>query len=380
MPATRRPTFAEVDLAALEANAGVLATRVAPAKLCAVVKANAYGHGAVPAARTAIAGGAEWLAVALIDEAAVLRAAGIDAPVLVLTECTTRECDEAVRQRVRATVSTRKGAEDLAEAVRRVGASPQRVHLKVDTGMHRGGVAPRDAVDLARYVARNAALRLEAAWTHFAVADDPARPETDRQLQLFLDVLAAMDRAGVRPQFTHAANSAAALSRPDTRFDMVRCGIALYGIAPGPALNHYLEGLRPVMRVKSQVVDVKIVPAGEGVSYGPKRPFSTDTRVAVVPIGYADGLPRRLADVGAQVLIRGRRRPFAGAITMDQVLIECGPADHPLAIEVRRGDEVVLLGEQGDDNITAEGWASLLGTIGYEVVSTIGPRVPRTYV
>ena len=369
-----RPAWAEVDLGAVRHNATVLGRVAAPAALCAVVKADGYGHGAVAVARAALEAGATWLGVALADEGAELRAAGIDAPILVLAEPSPPEMATVVHHGLRPAVYTETGIDALADAA--TSRDPVPVHLKVDTGMHRVGAALDDVASLAKRVASHRSLELEALWTHCAVADEPDNPLNAVQRERFEVAVAALDDAGLRPPMLHMANSAAALAHPDMRYDLVRCGIALYGIAPSfeLAATGVTDELRPVMALKAQVSHVKVVPRGDGVSYGWHRRLQDDTVVATIPIGYADGIPRRLSVVGGQVLIGGRRRDFAGVVTMDQVCIDCG-RDESVAV----GDEVVLLGRQGEGCIRAEEVAGLLGTIGYEIVCGIGPRVPRVY-
>ncbi|MCC5952920.1 MAG: alanine racemase [Acidimicrobiia bacterium] len=367
-----RPTRAEVDLAAVTHNVGLLHHHVAPAGVCAVVKANGYGHGAVPVAEAALAGGAGWLAVALVSEAAELRDAGIDVPVLVLAEPTDEDWAAALAAEVAVGLYQRSSIEAFATAAARRGVAG-RVHLKVDTGMRRVGAEPTDIVGLAQLVDQSPWLELEAIWTHCAVADEPGNPTTDRQLDALDAVLDDLDRAGLRPPLVHAANSAAAIDHPRSRRDLVRCGIAVYGIAPAPALADRLP-LRPAMHLRSEVSMVKRVPAGEGVSYGHRYVTPCDTVLATVPVGYADGVPRRLGMVGGKALVGGRRVPIAGMVTMDQLVVDCGPD-----AAVQRGDEVVLLGAQGDERIGPDEWAALTDTIAYEIVCGISPRVPRVY-
>ncbi|MDP9020782.1 MAG: alanine racemase [Actinomycetota bacterium] len=374
----RRPAWAEVDLDAVAANVRALVATAAPAAVCAVVKADGYGHGAVPVAEAALAAGASWLGVAMSAEAAPLRAAGIDAPILLLAEPAPAEVDDAVALRVRPTVYTRSGIDGVADAAARAGAPAVPVHLKVDTGMHRVGAEPAGAPALAAAALRRPELVLEGVWTHCAVADEPGNPFTVRQAERFEAVLAELRSAGVRPALVHAANSAAALDHPRLRHDLVRCGITVYGLEPSPALHDRIQ-LRPALSLRARVSLVKVVPAGEGVSYGLRYRRATDSVVATVPLGYADGVPRRLSAVGGEVLLGGRRRPLAGTVTMDQILVDCGPAGEASADSVRCGDEVVLLGEQGGERIGAEEWAARLDTIPYEVVCGISPRVPRRY-
>ncbi len=371
-----RPVWAEVDLGAISANVATLRALAAPAAMCAVVKADGYGHGAVPAARAALAGGADVLAVALVAEGVELREAGIDAVVMVLSQASADEIDTLVEADLDATVYTSSGVRGLADAARRAGrtaARPVRVHLKVDTGMHRVGVQPAEALALARAVVDEPSLELRSVFTHCAVADEPANPFTTRQLARFDAVLAELADAGVDVPCAHAANTAAAIDHPDARRDLVRCGIGIYGLDPAPVLAGRVP-LVPAMSLHARVSHVKRVAAGEGVSYGLRYRPAAETTIATVPLGYADGLPRRLGSHGGTVLLGGVPRPIAGSVTMDQILVDCG--DDPIEV----GDEVVLIGRQGGAVIGAEDWADLLGTIAYEIVCGISPRVPRRYL
>lgn len=367
-----RPTAAEVDLDALAHNVGRLVERSAPARVCAVVKADGYGHGAVPVARAALAAGASWLAVALVEEAAELRAAGLEGPILLLSEARPAEHAEVVALGLRATLYTGPGVEAASAAAIAAGATLA-VHLKVDTGMHRVGCAPGEAVALAQAVEAAPGLALEGVWTHCAVADEPGNAFTAEQLRRFDAVRDALAAAGIEPSLAHAANSAAAIAHPGARYDLVRAGIAVYGIAPSPALEGELD-LRPALSLRSEVTHVKRVGAGEGISYGLHHTFDHEATVVTVPVGYADGVRRRLGLLHQEVLIGGRRRPIVGVVTMDQLMVDCG--DDPVAV----GDEVVLLGRQGREEVTAAEWAAALDTIGYEITCAIGPRVPRRHL
>jgi alanine racemase len=246
------------------------------------------------------------------------------------------------------------------------------VHLKVDTGMHRVGCAPDDALALARSIAVRDELHLAGVCTHLAVADEPENPYTGEQLARFDAVLAALDDAGLRPGLAHAANSAGLLVEPRARYDLVRVGIACYGLPPAPALADR-AALRPALTLRARVTLVKTLPPGARVSYGLRSEVGGSGRVATVPAGYADGVPRNLGLAGGEVLVRGQRRPIIGVVTMDQLLVDLGD------VPAEPDDEVVLIGRQGDDEITATEWAERLGTINYEVVTGIGARVPRTY-
>jgi alanine racemase len=368
-----RAAWVEIDLGAVRDNVAALARFAAPAQVLAVVKADGYGHGAVPIARAALEAGATWLGVALVEEGAALRTDGIDAPILVLSEPAPEAAHAVVVHGLTPVVYTEGGIDALAKAVADLGGGdPLPVHLKVDTGMHRVGVTPADAVALARRVSERTELRLEGVCTHFAVADEPEDPYTAEQLTRFHSVLDALEAEGLRPPLVHAANSAGLLAFPESRFDLARVGIAIYGIPPVPALAGRVP-LRPALSLRARVSHVKTVDAGARISYGLRYRVDRPTRIATVPIGYADGVPRNLAAVGGEVVVHGRRRAVAGTVTMDQLMVDVG-AD---AVEV--GDEVVLIGGQGDAEVTAQEWADRLGTIAYEIVCGIGPRAPRRY-
>ena len=374
-PPAWRPAWAEVDLDAVAANVALLAERCAPAALCAVVKADGYGHGAAAVARAALGAGATWLAVALVEEGEALREEGIRAPVLLLSEPPAEAMAAVVAAGLTPTLYTGSGVAAAAKAAgtRR---GPVAVHLKVDTGMHRVGADPPDVPALARAVRSSPGLRLEGLWTHLAVADEPDQDDfTASQLARFEGVRDALAADGAVPGMLHAANSAAALAHPAARYDLVRCGIAVYGYAPRPGVVGPLD-LRPALSLRARVSMVRTLDLGERISYGGRYAVpSPHSVVGTVPLGYADGVTRRLGEVGAEVLVGGRRRPVAGTVTMDQVMVDCGPGSG-----VRPGDEVVLLGRQGDEEITADEWAARLGTISYEVLCGIGPRVPRVLV
>jgi alanine racemase len=370
-----RPVWADVDLDAVAANVQALRELARPALLCAVVKADGYGHGAVPVARAALAGGADLLGVALVAEGAELRAAAVAAPILVLSQASPDELDELVAADLDATAYTTPGVEALAAAARRAGRDrtrPVPVHLKVDTGMHRVGAQPDEVVDLARAITAAAGLHLASVFTHCAVADEPDDPFTAEQVRRYRAVLDDLAAAGIDVPLRHAANTAAAVAHPDSRFDVVRCGIGIYGLDPSEDLAGRVA-LRPAMSLHARVSLVKRVAAGEGISYGLRYRPERETTIATVPLGYADGVPRRLAATGGEVLLGGVRRPIAGTVTMDQLLVDCG--DDPVAV----GDDVVLFGEQGGEFLAVGEWARRLDTITYEVVCGISPRVPRRY-
>ncbi len=373
-PAPRRWAWAEIDPDAITHNVEVLRGVVAPSAVWAIVKADGYGHGAVTAARAALAGGADGLGVALVQEGVALRAAGIEAPILVLSEQPPEQLADAVAASLSVTVYSRAAIDALVAAVRAVGEAPVDVHVKVDTGMQRVGATSADAADLIGRVQAEPDLRLAGVFTHLAVADEPDRGFTAEQLQRFDDVLTSIDLPPTT--LVHAANSAGGLAHPAARRSLVRAGIAVYGVSPGPGVGHLAADLRPAMSLRARVSFVKRVTAGTGVSYGLRHEFDRDTVVATVPLGYADGVPRRLSSTGGDVLIGGRRRPIVGVVTMDQLVVDCGPG-----AGVAVGDEVVLIGEQdgpdGPQRIRAEEWAERLDTIGYEILCGISGRVPR---
>lgn len=381
MSGSFRPSWVEIDVDAMEHNAHVLTEMVAPASLCAVVKADGYGHGSVDASRAALAGGATLLAVALVEEAVVLREAGMTAPILILSEPPIDAFEQVVRLGLTTTIYTAPAVAALRKVAGSIGGAPVRVHVKVDTGMHRVGCESDEAVDLARSIASAPELTFEGLWSHLSVADDLSDHFTEIQQDRLLAVRDALLADGLSPIVTHLANSAGAIAHPLTRFDIVRCGIALYGYLPSELLLASFQlqvspemMLQPAMSLHSRVHAVRELAAGERPSYGRVYELHKASRIATVPIGYADGVPRALQHAGGEVLIGGVRRPFAGTVTMDQVMIDCGDDD------VRPGDEVVLLGRQGDEEILASEWAELLGTISYEVLCGIGQRVPRVVV
>jgi len=370
-------TVARVRPAAIESNVRRLAERAGAAALCAVVKANGYGHGVITAARAALAGGAAWLAVATVAEALeVVGGTDGDAPVLVLSELPPPFAAEASHRsptRVRFTVASAHGIEALAAA----GGLERNVHLKVDTGMHRmGALAEELPAVLAALEAAGSQLYVEGAWTHFAVADVAGDPFTATQLGRFDRALASLRRHGLSPRVIHAANSAGLLAHPDARRDLVRAGIAVYGVAPSPEMEGVVE-LEPALELASRVTAARTVAPGESVSYGRHWWAEEPTRVATVGIGYADGIRRDSGSAGVEVLVRGRRCPILGTVTMDHLMVALPPA---ITDEVAAGDEAVLIGRQGADEITAAEVAARLGTIPYEVLTSLSARVLRVVV
>ena len=361
--------LATVDPKAVSANCAVLRGRLADGVvLCAVVKADGYGHGMARCARAALDGGAGCLAVATAREAAALRTELADARILVMGALTAEELELALAARAEVAVWREEFRALVSSDVDR--AHPARVHVKHDSGMGRlGNRDPGEVLRLADACADDPAMDLAGVWTHFATADEPHSGHFAAQLASFSSVAERVrERHPGVP--LHAANSAATLRDPASHLDMVRCGIAIYGMDPfgsDPAAN----GLTPALTLRSYVADVKRFEAGAGAGYGQTWRADEDTQVGVVPIGYGDGVRRALSNRG-EVLIRGRRRPIAGTISMDNLTVELGPET-----DVRPGDEVVLIGAQGTDRILAEEVAELLGTINYEVTCGISARVPR---
>lgn len=370
-----RAARAEIDVDAIAHNVSVMASVAAPARVMAVVKADAYGHGAAQVAEAALGAGAESLAVALVQEGVELRRAGIEAPILVLSEQPDNQVGDIVAHGLVATAYSVAYIDALEREARARNVVGQEVHLKIDTGMNRVGVHPSLAVERAgRIIACEPWLTLGGVYTHFASADDPDSTFAEQQWRSLEAALDAIRDAGIDIASVHAANSAATITMPAARCDVVRIGIALYGIAPSASLEQHCQNLRPALSLKAQVSYVKRVPAGEGVSYGSAYRCPVETTIATVPIGYADGIARRSGAVGVEVLVHGRRHPIVGTVTMDQLMVDVGDA------EVSVGDEVVFIGCQGDERITANEVAERLGTIGYEVVCGVSHRVPRFHL
>ena len=367
-------SWVDVDLGAIGHNVRVLRRLVEPAGVLAVVKAGGYGHGAVPAAAAALDAGAAALGVAIAEEGVELRNAGLRGRVLVLAQPPPEDFAACAAFDLEPALYTLDGVRH-ATAACATRSGPLAVHVKVDTGMHRVGATPEVALAVAEAVAAEPSLELGSIWTHCAVADEPHDPFTAEQLARYDDVLAQAAERGLAPAWRHAANSAAAVFHPSARYDLVRAGIAVYGIAPSPSLlgsHDVLAELRPALTWRARVSFVKTVPAGDRISYGLRHRFDVDSVVATVPVGYADGVPRNWSGVGGEVLVGGERRPVVGTVTMDQLMVDCGPTS-----SVAVGDEVVLIGRQREESLTADEWAARLGTIGYEIVARIGPRVAR---
>lgn len=371
-PPGARPTWVEVDLDAITDNVAALKGQAAAPGLMAVVKADGYGHGAVPSARAALAGGADWLAVALVEEGEELRAADITAPILVMTEPPIDGINRLLDADLTPTIYSPSFTAALDAAAVGRGSGQVAVHLKLDTGMRRVGV-PQHDWDAAFRALRDAdGLHAEAVWSHFAVADEPDHPFISYQASEFARALDQARATGLRFDVTHLCNSAGTLHLHDHHYDMVRPGLAVYGLQPAPGLAESTP-LRPALSWWSRLSLVKRLAAGEAVSYGLRWTASTDTTVGTVPAGYADGVVRLLSNRG-EVVVRGRRALIAGTVCMDQFLID--GKDLPLAA----GDDICLIGRQGDAEVTADDWAEWLDTINYEIVCGIGRRVPRVYV
>jgi alanine racemase len=370
---TTRPTRAEIHLAAIESNVRTARRFAGSATdVMAVVKADAYGHGAVPVARTALAAGATWLGVAIPEEAVALRSAGIRSRILVLGPIAPEQAPLTVDHDLDQCVSDLSEAAALSRAAESRGCVA-RIHVKVDTGMGRVGLPPGDVLRAVERLARLPALRLVGLMTHFAEsdADDPAF--TREQFARFEEVARALRAAGVEVPVRHAANSAALVRHPETRLDLVRPGILLYGCSPCPTRRPGDPALVPALRLRTAVSRIADVSAGSSVSYGRTFVAPRDMRVATLPIGYADGLPRALSNRG-HALVGGRRVPIVGRVCMDMTMVDVTGVP-----EVRLGDEAVLIGRQGAEEISPGEVADLAGTIAYEVLCRIGPRVPRTY-
>ncbi|MHB8780396.1 MAG: alanine racemase [Candidatus Geothermincolia bacterium] len=366
-----RPTRIEVDLAAVRANIALFKERLPrDTRLMAVVKADAYGHGAVPVARAALAAGAERLGVALLEEAEELRGAGLDCPVHLLFEPPPRAAPRVVELRLVSTVYTAAYARALAAASGDAGRALP-VHVKVDTGMHRVGVGAESALELAKTIGRERNLELEGLYTHLAMASDPDSPMTRRQLEIFLDMAEMLRREGLEVPLLHAAASGAAISHPHAALSMVRLGISMYGCYPSEAFRGRLE-LKPAMSVKTEIGSLTRVGPGEGLSYGWTRRFDAGTTVAVLPIGYADGLPRAASNK-LDVLIGGRRHRQVGNICMDLCMVDLDGDD------LEPGSEVVVIGAAGSERIGAEEVAERAGTINYEILCGFSRRIPRFY-
>ncbi|WP_062640352.1 alanine racemase [Streptomyces maremycinicus] len=378
-PAAPSRARAEIDLAALRANVRTLRAKAPGAEFMAVVKADGYGHGALPCARAAVAAGARWVGTATPEEALALRAdGGLPADVRIMCWLWTPggPWREAVEAGIDVSVSGLWALREVVEGARAAGR-PARVQLKADTGLGRNGCQPADWPELVGEALRaedEGLLRITGLWSHFACADEPGHPSIAPQLDRFHAMVAYAEGQGVRPEVRHIANSPAMLTLPETHFDLVRPGVAMYGLSPSPELGSAADfGLRPVMTLAASLALVKHVPGGHGVSYGHHYVTPGETTLGLVPLGYGDGVPRHASGSGP-VLVAGKWRTAAGRIAMDQFVVDLG-GDEPAP-----GTEAILFGPGDRGEPTAEDWAQAAGTIGYEIVTRIGARVPRVYV
>ncbi|WP_066369071.1 alanine racemase [Herbidospora mongoliensis] len=366
------PAEARVDLSAIRHNAALLKEVAGGAELMAAVKADAYGHGLVPCAEAALEGGASSLGVATIREAMALRDGGVIAPVLAWLIPPGEPIDEAVARHIDLSAGAPWLVEEIAASARRTGKTVN-VHLKVDTGISRGGASAADWPELVEAALKAQAeglIVIDGVWSHFASADIPGDPSIEAQLRAFDEASDLAKRAGITAR-RHIANSAAIVTLPQARYDLVRPGIALYGLSPIPHMGDF--GLRPAMTLTAKLALVKKVPKGTGVSYGHLYTTKSDTTLGLIPLGYADGIMRNATN-RAQVLVNDRRFTVAGRVCMDQFTIDLG--DHPAT----EGDEVVLFGPGDRNEPTCQEWADSLGTITHEIVTRIGARVPRVHV
>lgn len=369
----RRPAWVEVDPSAVAHNVRALISLIPPpTRFLAVVKADGYGHGAETVARAALSAGAGGLGVATVDEAVVLRDAGIRAPVLVLSEPPVEAADILVKEGIASTLASREMAIALSRAATLADVRAA-CHLKIDTGMHRIGVRAEEAGEFALWLRGLPGLALDGVFTHFATADIPGDWDFERQLTRFRSALEDIRDAGVRPGVVHAANSAATMLHPEAHFDMVRCGIAIYGLDASQETRDRLP-LHPAMRVRTRVSCVKRIGLGDGVSYGLTWHASGPTTIATLPLGYADGVRRALSNK-MEVLIGGRRCTQVGRICMDQLMVEIPPG-----LVVQAGDDAVIVGSQGEETIAMRELSSLADTIDYELACGFAMRMERRSV
>jgi len=366
----RRYAWVEVEAAAITRNVRTLKALTKPGtRFMAVVKADGYGHGALPAARAALTGGADRIGVATLEEAVSLRASGVTVPIHVLSEPPSTGVGLVIEQAIVPTVASREFAVELSRAAMLAGATV-RYHLKVDSGMNRIGVRAEEAHDMVAWLRGLPGIEMEGVFTHFATADVPGDWEFERQVERFRKAIDKMSTEGVRPAIVHAANSAATILHPETHFDMVRCGIAIYGLHPAPSTYQAID-LQPAMAVKARVSFVKRIGLGDGVSYGLTYHAGAPTTIATVPAGYADGV-HRAASNAMHVLVGGRRCQQVGRICMDQFMVEV-----PDSLDVSPGDEIVLVGSQGTEQILMDEPAAHAVTINYELACTFGLRMER---
>lgn len=368
VPTGLRPTRLEVDLTAIRHNVAHL-RMVTGSEVCAVVKADGYGHGAVPVARAAVEGGASWLAVALVEEGITLREAGVDVPILLLSEPPIAAIGDLLAATLTPTVYRAPFIASL-DAVGHTRGRPVRVHVKLDTGMARAGISPSEWRERLEQVAASRGLQVEGLLTHLARAEELGVATNAEQLAAFDRGRDLAARLGIDPPIVHAANTAGALAHPAARYTMVRPGIGVYGLSPGGDVDAADHGLVPALRLVTEVAFTKHVTAGTPASYGHRWRAPSDGWLATLPLGYADGVPRALTN-RAQVLVRGQRFPMVGTVCMDQLLVWCGE------LEPTVGEEVVLLGEQGGERLRVEEWAAAADTITYEIATQLTARVPR---
>jgi alanine racemase len=365
-------TRAEVSLDAIAQNITRMCEHVAPASVMAVVKADAYGHGAITVGKTALSHGASRLAVYTVAEGVALRRSGVTAPILVFGPFGKCEAKEIWRHGLTPTLSDLNSAAWLQE---RSAGGVLKFHLKLDTGLCRAGIAPAHAVAFVRAVAQSfPAVRLEGAYTHFSSADEEDKTATVDQIHRFRETIVRMEREGFSCPLTHASNSAALLEIPEARFKMVRAGISIYGYYPSDSTSRDVP-LVPALQLLSEVSRVHTIPPGTGVGYGHEFRATRPTTIALVPIGYGDGMPRTLGNGSGRVILRSRLAPIVGRVSMDQITVDATEIDG-----VQPGDPVVLIGAQGDLDQSAEELGTQAGTISYDILTGILPRVPRVYV
>ncbi len=366
--------YAEIDLDALDHNVREIRKYIGGGvKLCCVIKANAYGHGAIEVAQFLEEGRTDWFAVSSVDEALELRWAGIEKPILVLGTTFAAQYETAVRHHITLTIYTEDAARTLSDAAVRCGMRAN-IHIKLDTGMSRIGFEMSEAsADAICRIAGLPNLKIEGLFTHFACADMRGREPTLRQLDQYLEMVRVLKRRGIEIPLKHCANSAGIMAYREAHMDMVRAGIMLYGLYPSEEISHDSVDLRPVMSLKSRVAYIKTVPAGTPVSYGGTYVTDRETVLATVPVGYADGYFRSLSGIG-RVLIHGQEAPIRGRICMDQFMVDVTGIE-----DVCAGDAVVLVGRDGDHRLCAEEVADLAGSFNYELVCEVGRRVPRVY-
>jgi alanine racemase len=365
-----RSTRAEINLEAIARNVRAIRSFARSRELMAVVKADAYGHGAPAIARTALDNGASWLGVYTVDEGTELRRAGVTAPILVFGPFQSLEAGDIVRHRLTPVVGSLQAAVSLQVAAME---EPIPFHFKIDTGLNRSGVNPSEALPLLEAISALPALHPQGIFTHFARSDEPSSSETDRQLRRFLDAVDHLERAGYRFDLRHAANTGATLSAPATHLDLVRCGIGIYGYYPSKEVARGVA-LTPALSLATSVTRIHILRSGAGVGYAHEFVCPRQTRLALAPIGYGDGLPRTLGLGIGSVIIRGRTAAIVGRVSMDQITIDV--TDIP---DAEVGDDVILIGVDGDLERSADDVALAAGTISYDVLSGIMPRVPRLY-